>query len=257
MSAGPLAAGKPAGLRRYRPALWPSVAAIPAFLILLGLGSWQLQRLHWKEGLIAAREAAIAAPPIPVPRTVAAAEGMDLRHVSARGSFLNDKEFYLGATDEAGTTGYHVVTPLRLADGALLLVDRGWIPSDRKDRAGRAAGLPRGEVEIEGLLRLPRNGRPNWFVPDNDCARNYWFWIDVPAMAACAGLERVLPVTMDAGPAANSGGFPRGGATRIELPNDHLQYAITWFALAGALAVIYLLYVRGRLREAEGQEAAR
>ena len=228
-----------------RPAFWPTIISLPAFLLLLGLGVWQVQRLHWKEGLIAARQAAIAEPPIAVPRDLAAARGMEFRHVAASGTFLNDREFFLGATDAAGDTGYHVVTPLRLADGALLLVDRGWIPADRKDRARRAAAEPEGPIRVEGLLRLPA-GRPNWFVPDNDCKRNYWFWIDVPAMARCAGLAGVLPVYMDAGPALNPGGFPRGGQTHTELPNDHLQYAITWFALAGALAVIYVLYHRRR-----------
>jgi surfeit locus 1 family protein len=231
---------------RLRPAFWPTVISIPAFLILLGLGFWQLERLHWKEGLIAAREVAIAAPPTEVPRSAAEVATMAFRHVRATGEFLNDREFLLGASNEAGTTGYHVITPLRLADGKLLLVDRGWIPGNLKDPAKRREGELAGTVTVEGLLRLGRTERPNWFVPENRCDINYWFWIDIADMARCGGLQDVLPFTVDAGPAPNPGGYPRGGVTRVALPNDHLQYAVTWFALAFGLATIYLLYHRQR-----------
>jgi len=220
--------------------------AVPAFLVLLGLGIWQLDRLHWKEGLIAAREAAVAAPPSEIPRTAAEAASMEFRHVHATGELLNDHEFLLGASNEAGTTGFHVIAPLRLADGNLLLVDRGWIPGNLKDPATRRAGELAGTVTVEGLLRLGLADKPNWFVPDNRCDINYWFWIDIAGMARCGDLKNVLPFTVDAGPAPNPGGYPRGGVTRVALPNDHLQYAITWFALAFGLAVIYVLYHRGR-----------
>jgi surfeit locus 1 family protein len=216
--------------------------AVPAFLVLVGLGIWQLERLHWKNGLIAAREAAVAAPATDIPHSAAEASGMEFRHVRASGEFLNDREFFLGASDEAGTTGFHVVTPLRLADGSLLLVDRGWIPGNLKDRSKRAAGEPSGIVTVEGLLRLGIEARPNWFVPANRCDINYWFWIDFAGMARCGNLHNVLPFTVDAGPAPNPDGYPRGGVTRVALPNDHLQYAITWFALAIGLAVIYVVY---------------
>jgi surfeit locus 1 family protein len=220
--------------------------ALPAFLVLIGLGAWQLERLHWKEGLIAARQAAIAAPPAALPRSAAEASLMAFRPVRATGEFLNDREFFLGASNESGTTGYHVITSLRLDDGKLLLVDRGWIPGALKDPTKRAAGQLAGTVTVEGLLRLGAAGKPNWFVPDNRCDINYWFWIDIEGMARCGGLHDVLPFTVDAGPAPNQGGYPRGGVTRVDLPNDHLQYAITWFALAIGLAAVYVIYHRGR-----------
>jgi surfeit locus 1 family protein len=226
----------------FRPLFWPTAISLPLLLVLLGLGGWQVERLHWKEALIAARAAAIAAPPIAVPRDLDQARGMEFRHVAATGIFLNDKEIFLGATDEGGATGYHLLVPLRLSDGALLLVDRGWLPGNRKDPATRAAGLLAGTRTVEGLLRLVPAARPNWFVPDNDCARNYWFWIDGAAIQRCLALDRLLPVYIDAGPAPNPGGFPKGGITRTALPNDHLSYAITWFALAAGLIVVYVVY---------------
>lgn len=231
---------------RFRPTFWPTVTAIPMLLLLLALGIWQIQRLHWKEGLIAARSAALAAPTVLLPHDLATARHMEYRHVRAEGEFLHDHEFLLGATDKAGTTGYQVITPLRLDDGAIVLVNRGWIDASLKDPAKRAAGEVKGRVAVEGLLRLPLHGRPNWFVPDNRCDINYWFWVDVPAMAKCGGLAGVLPFYVDAGPAPNPGGWPKGGVTRTELRNEHLQYAITWFTLAVALVVVYVLYHRQR-----------
>jgi surfeit locus 1 family protein len=239
---------------RFRPSFWPTVIALPMFVVLLGLGFWQLERLHWKEGLIAERAAALASPPAPLPTSLGDAEHLEFHPVRVSGEFLNDREFFLGASSDGGTTGFHVVTPLRLADGSLVLVNRGWIPGELKDPGKRAAGQLAGPVTVEGLLRRPTKGWPSWLdwaLPANDCGKNYWFWIDIPAMARCGGLERVLPFTVDAGPARNPGGFPRGGTTRLGLPNDHLQYAITWFVLAGVLAVIYVVYHRPGGRPAE------
>jgi surfeit locus 1 family protein len=234
-------------MARFRPTFWPTVMFVPAFIVLIGLGLWQIERLHWKEGLIAARDAALTAPTVPVPRDLEAGRGLEFHKVAARGAFLNEHELFLGASAPKGDgTGFHVVTPLRLDDGAILFVDRGWIPGDRKDPRTRAAGALQGTVAIEGLLRLPPAGKPNWFVPDNRCDINYWFYIDIPAMASCAGLGQALPLYVDAGPAPNPGGLPQGGVTRLDLANDHLQYAITWFALALGLAVIYVLYHRKR-----------
>lgn len=228
----------------FRPQFWPTVWAVPMVLLCLGLGAWQIERLHWKEGLIAQRAAAVAAPAIPLPRDGAVPRDLEFRHVSAKGVFLNDKEIFLGATSEDGESGYQILTPLRQADGRIVFVDRGFIPSEIKDRAKRRAGEPTGYVRIEGLLRLPPEGRPNWFLPDNRPDLNYWFWVDLPAMAAADKLERVAPFYIDADATPNPGGWPRGGVTRLDLPNNHLQYAITWFSMAVAMIVIYVLFHR-------------
>jgi surfeit locus 1 family protein len=231
----------------YRPAFWPTVFAIPAFLILLGLGTWQVERLYWKRDLIATRESAVTAPPIDLPRTMAEARPLAFRHVRVVGTLMNDKELYVGATAESGTVGFHVVTPMRLTDGRTVLVNRGFVPTELKSPAKRAAGELTGEIAVEGLLRIPPEAKPAWYLPDNSPARNYWLYVDPPAMAKAAGLDEVLPFYVDAGPEPNPGGWPRGGTTRITLRNDHLQYAITWYALAGALAVIYVIFVRQRM----------
>jgi surfeit locus 1 family protein len=220
--------------------------ALPAVLLLLGLGVWQVERLHWKEGLIAERRAATAAAPVPLPRARAVTSAMEFRHVLARGVFLNDKEILVFAAPRIGKAGFDVLTPLVQADGRTVFVNRGFVPAALRDPATRAAGEIAGPVRVEGLLRLPPRARPNWFVPDNQPSRNRWFWIDLPRMAAVDGLQRVAPYYVDADATPNPGGWPRGGLTRVRLPNNHLQYALTWFSLAVALLVIYVLYHRDR-----------
>ncbi len=236
---------------RRKSLFWPSLFALGGILVLLGLGSWQIERLFWKERLIAERHAAVPAPPMALPATLEAADGLDYHRVSAIGRFLPDRELFLGATDADGHLGYQIIEPLRLSSGDVLLVDRGFVPEDKKLPASRGAGEPKGEVTITGLLRLPPRAKPHWFLPANNAERNYWFWVDIPAMAAAAGLDRVLPFYVDADDTPNPGGLPLGGQTRLDLPNNHLQYAITWYALALALAIIAFIFLRRRARGEE------
>jgi len=222
-----------------------TVASLAAFAVLIGLGTWQIERLHWKEGLIAERTAAISAPPAELPRTLAAARPLEFHRVQLRGEFSYGHEIPVHAIErQRGVAGYLVVTPLRLGDGTVALVERGWVSTEKRDAASRAAGNPPGEVTVDGLLRMAPAEKPGWFIPANDPGRDEWFWIDLPALAHAAGVPDALPFYVEAGPAPNPGGFPVGGQANTDLPNDHLQYAITWYALAAALAVIYLILLR-------------
>jgi len=231
-------------MTNFRPLLWPTVFSLPMLLICLALGAWQVERLFWKKDLIAQRQAAVAAAPAAVPKSLAQARDMEFRHVSDEGVFLNDKEIFLGATSEGGGQGYQVLTPLLEPAGRTVFVNRGYIPAELKDPAKRAAGQITGTIRVRGLLRLPPAGKPNWFLPDNRPDLNYWFWVDLPAMSAADKLDRVAPFYIDADATPNPGGWPKGGVTRLTLPNNHLQYAITWFSLAVALIVIYVLFHR-------------
>ncbi|HYC14390.1 MAG TPA: SURF1 family cytochrome oxidase biogenesis protein, partial [Stellaceae bacterium] len=107
-----------------------------------------------------------------------------------------------------------------------------------------AAGNPSGEIALEGILRSAPEGRPGSFVPDNDPVRGEWYYMDLTAMARTAGVPEALPFYVEAGSAPNPGGYPVGGQANTELRNEHLHYAITWYCLAVALAVIYLLLLR-------------
>ena len=233
-----------AGIIRFRPLFWPTVFTVPVVLLLLGLSFWQIERLFWKRELNAQREAALAAASTAVPHTLEEADSMEFRHVIDEGIFLQDKEIFLGATSDAGRNGYHVLTPLQEPTGRVVFVNRGFIPAELKDPAKRQAGQIVGRVRVEGLLRLPPAKKPAWFLPDNRSDLNYWFWIDLPAMAALDKLDPVALFYIDADATPNPGGWPKGGVTRIQLANDHLQYAITWFSLAVALIVVYFLLHR-------------
>jgi surfeit locus 1 family protein len=231
----------------FRPRLVPTLFTVPALLILLGLGTWQVERLHWKEGLIAQRDAMVAAPPIALPQTLAEAEANQFRHVAVDGVLLNDKEIYLAATSDPGEPGYQVLTPLKEAGERIVFINRGFVPLELKDPKKRSAGELTGTVHIAGLLRAPPAQKPTFFLPDNRPDLNLWFWVDLPAMAKAAGVPDAAPFYVDADKTPNPGGWPKGGVTRLELPNSHLQYAITWYALAVALIVIYVLYHRSIL----------
>jgi surfeit locus 1 family protein len=232
-----------------RSLLWPSLWAGAGLVLLLGLGTWQLARLQWKEALIAAREAGLRARPAELPRALEAARALELHPVRVEGQFQNERELYLNLESARGEAGFHIVTPLVLADGATLLVDRGFVPTDHKAPDTRQAGELAGTVSVTGLVRLPSIGKPSWFTPDNDPARNSWFFVDPAAMGKAAGVERPLPFYVDADASPNPGGLPQGGQTLTDLPNNHLQYAITWYALAVALIAIYIRFARRRMGE--------
>lgn len=222
---------------RRRSLLWLTVCAVPAFLVLLGLGTWQLERRAWKLDLLAARTTALAAAPVALPETIPDPDALDYRRVWVEGEFRHDREMHLIGRFYRDKPGYQIVTPLILADGSAVLVNRGFVPLDKVDPASRPAGQVTGPVRVEGAVRL--SVRPGWLTPDNQPDKNVWFAPDLAQMAAAAGLARVRPVFVEAGPEPNPGGLPIGGQTQIDLPNDHLQYAITWYSLAVALAVIY------------------
>jgi len=229
-----------------KPLLWPTLMTLPAVLGALALGTWQVQRLNWKNELIAERQTRRDAPPLTaLPDRFDPAQH-EFRKVRVTGRFQHEKEMYLAARSFRGNAGYHVITPLAMFPGHVL-VNRGWIPLDRKSPETRKPGNPEGEVAVEGYLRAETG--PGWFTPKNEPDKNFWFFVDVAAMAKAHGIGKVEPFYIEAGPAENPGGFPVGGITRFELPNDHLQYAITWYAMAVIGIVIYLLYHRRRARE--------
>jgi surfeit locus 1 family protein len=229
----------------FRPHLAPTLFTVPVVLLCLALGVWQLQRLHWKEGLIARREATLKAPPVAPPPSLDAARGLELRRVVAKGVLLNDKEILVHAIGPKGEAGFNVLTPLRQEGGHIVFVNRGFVPSGLADPRRRAAGEVDGTVRIAGRLRLAPHDRSGWFIPDNRPDTGEWFWIDLGAMAAADRLGDVARYYIAADATPNPGGWPEGGVSLPELPNHHLQYAITWFSLAVAAAVIYVLAQRG------------
>lgn len=224
---------------RFRPRLWPTLVAAGGVAVLLALGSWQVDRLHWKEALITERAAQLAAPPEPLPAQSDDWRAWDFRRVTMAGEFRHEEEQLYGVAAVEGRVGHHVLTPLVRADGFALLIDRGWVPADQAHPAARRQGQLEGTVAITGIARYRGESRPGWFTPDNQPEQRLWYSYDLPALEAAVGME-LLPVVVEADATPNPGGLPQGGRTNLELPNNHLQYAITWYGLAGALVAIYV-----------------
>lgn len=230
-----------------RSLFWPSFWAALGFLLLLGLGFWQVERLGWKEALIVQRHQALEASPVAAPENLEDARALEFHPIHVSGRFLNSDEMPVAAISKRGEAGFHVVTPFQLEDGEILLIDRGFVPARLKSPETRAAGLIEGNTTVTGLLRVPSSPGP--FVPANDPAHNTWFTVDIPAMAKAQGIENALPFYLDADASPVPGGYPVGAQTETDLPNNHLQYAITWFALAAGLVGVYILFVIRRFRE--------
>ncbi len=231
-----------------------AVLVLVALAILLSLGTWQVQRLHWKEQLLAQMEARRQAAPVQlVDAETALKTGQDQEYLRVRveGVFDHTKERHFFATD-AGRTGFYVYTPLRLADRRELFVNRGFVPYDLKQADKRQAGEVQGTVALTGYLRNRLEGKPSSLVPDNDIQKNIFYWKDWTAMVRSTNLDpvNVVPFFVDADDAVQPpGGWPKAGVTQFELPNNHLQYAVTWYGLAAALVGVSLAMVFRRRKD--------
>ncbi len=237
------------------------VMSLLAFAALLALGTWQVKRLQWKEALIASIDARTAAPAstiAEIEQRLSETGDVDYWPVRVSGVFEHAHEQHFFATHK-GLTGYYVYTPLRLADGRALFVNRGIVPFDQKEPVERLGGQLAGMVTVTGLARNRLDRKPSWVVPDNDLGKNIYYWKDLTAMARRSGFDvqtEVVPLFVDADNTPNPGGLPVGGVTIINLPNNHLQYAITWYGLAAALAGVFgFWFLRTRAAVAKGEDA--
>jgi surfeit locus 1 family protein len=239
-----------------RPRRFPWAALLCAavgFAVLAGLGTWQLQRLAWKEALIAAIDQRTHSTPAKlagIERQFAGTGDVDYQPLELRGTFDHTRERHFFATHE-GRSGFFVYTPLKLADGRAVFVNRGFVPYDRKEPATRPQGQLEGTIAITGLARNPLAAKPSSVLPDNEPEKNIFYWKDREGMARSAGLDpaALLPFFIDAGPGPNPGGLPVGGVTIVDLPNNHLQYAVTWYGLAAALAGVLGVWLWRRSAE--------
>jgi surfeit locus 1 family protein len=207
-------------------------------IVFAALGTWQVQRLFWKLDLIARVEARVDSEAVPAP---AASEwaGIDAakdeyRHVTATGTFDHGKAVLVQAVTELGA-GFWVMTPLIGDDRSTILINRGFVPAERRDAASRAGGDIAGRVTVTGLMRITEPGGA--FLRSNDPANGRWYSRDVAAIASAQGLVDAAPYFIDADKTPNPGGLPVGGLTVVSFRNSHLAYALTWYAMAVMSAV--------------------
>lgn len=217
--------------------------------VLITLGNWQKDRLAWKETLLSKIETQLDAEPIPFEALLDKFDaGVDIAYVPVQlsGEFMHDKEQHYFATYK-GASGYFVYTPLQLEGrNEIVFGNRGFIPFDLKDPATRLAGQTKGIQSLKGVTRVAPSEKPSSVVPNNDLGKNIYYWKDISNMSAQAGLKttgQVVNFFVDLDNAPNKGGFPIGGVTRIDLPNNHLQYMVTWYGIALTLLGVYVAYI--------------
>lgn len=240
--------------QRRRSLVAPAVATLVALAILLGLGTWQLQRKAWKDGLISQIETrAFGAPGAIMPEASWAQwspQEDEFRRVQLTGTLLHEHEAPVhglaSAQGRGATQGFYLFTPLRLPTGAVVFVNRGFVPQELRDPGKRPEGQVTGQVTLTGIVRAPEER--SWFTPDDVPAQNRWFARDPQAMAAARGLDRVASFYVEADATPNPGGWPKGGQTKLALPNNHLQYALTWYGLAATLVGVFAAFAWGRRR---------
>jgi len=229
----------------FRPLPIFTAVCVVMFAVLISLGVWQVQRLHWKLGLIAEVNRNLASAPLTLDQALAMGAAAQYHRVMLDGWFVNDKEAYVYASGPEGAPVYHVLTPFETRSGRTLLVDRGIVPTGLIDPKKRARVDERVMI---GVWRFP--DPPGTFTPPPDIAHRIWYSRDVGAIAAADHVKLSAPAIVEADAAPNPGGWPKGGQTQVTFRNEHLQYAITWFGLALALLGVYIAFhiSRGRLR---------
>ncbi len=223
--------------------------------LLVALGTWQVRRLAAKEVLLARIEAGLVAQPIALPRALERLHGgadIDFTRVHLIGRYRPGPQFRLFSQFK-GMTGWRLAAVFESDDAGDVLVDRGFIPDELKDTP--AADLPSGRLEMTGVIRLHRRAK-GFFTPDNKPAANQWFWWDMRAMTMAAGLAPADVPALVVHRQAQAGDPPWPRASGVDLsviPNHHLQYAITWYALAIVLIVMAWTYARKNFAAPDGQ----
>jgi len=254
-----------------------AACAVLVIAVLLALGTWQVQRLQWKLALIERVDARVHAEPVPAPGPQdwarVSADTDEYKHVFLTGRLLPEYSTKAQATTERGP-GYWLLTPLCQADGSTVIVNRGFIPLDAAaalegslnavvpagiDACAAAALSGRAPVRLNGLLRISETKPGPLGLRKNEPAQNRWYARDVHAIATARGLQptRVAPYFVD----ADAGQYvadlaeaqrPYGGMTVISFPNNHLVYALTWYALAAMMAAALAWVIRDERRRAGG-----
>jgi surfeit locus 1 family protein len=247
-----------------RKLLWPTVMTAVMFVILLGLGTWQVRRLSWKEAILAQIAQAEAAPPIPLPPTPGTTIPPPFTKVAVTGTLMHDRSALYAAEERDMRTGpemgAYLIEPLQRKDAPPVLVERGWVPL----KPVAPVSMPQGDVTIAGYVHAPSTA--GLFSATDDVPGRHFYTLDPHAIGTALGLDHVAPFILIAlappptvapptGPPATEASAPRmQTAAPAELPipeqqlprppNNHLAYAVTWYGLAAALLVIFIAWAR-------------
>lgn len=241
----------------FRPLLGQTIFALGTFILLCWLGVWQLERLAWKLDLIETSQQRATGDPVALEEALKRPTLEDMRYqkVSVTGIFDHSKEVFFYAPHQQGP-GFRVIAPLVPLAGAPVLVDRGWVPNEKRTADTRLSGQIEGEVTVTGIVLLAGEATPG--VPGHQGRDPVWMFRDLNGMASYMALPGAAPVFVVALPAEGGEPWPRPEALNLTFRNSHLGYALTWFGLAFALLSVYIAFhvSQGRLRfgKTEGKQ---
>ena len=225
----------------------PSLTALIMLIVLIGLGTWQIYRLHWKQDILAQIEAAETAPPIPLRPDSAPYTPAPYTKISVTGRFRFDRAALFGAevrdTAAGSTMGSYQIVPLERDGAPPILVNRGWIPQKRE----APLDDPSGVVTVTGYIRPGDSA--HWFSAADDSAGRQFFTLDPKVIGQAVGESDVLPYALVAlGPDA-ARTYPAPAQTLPRPSNNHLSYVITWYGLALSLIVVFVVWMRKAMRQ--------
>lgn len=242
--------------RRFEFRLIPTIVATVILVVLVGLGTWQVDRLVWKQALLERIDSQLAAAPVALPDGPLDPAEWDYRRVRVSGEYLHERTQRVLNRTRDGQVGAHLVTPLVRDDGgagSVVLVNRGWVPAAATAGAGAPIAEPEGRVTVTGILVDPEEG--GFLAGPAAAEGNEWLSVELDAMAQAVGYPGALDLMLYADDVGQ--GLPVGGQARIDIPNNHLQYVVTWYGLAVVLVVIFLIYSRRRRRPEPGSRGGK
>ena len=226
-----------------RPQALPTIISLLAFVFLMSLGNWQMDRLEWKNSLMSRVDARLQSPSIPIPPAQTWGElseiDYDYRRVHLQGRFDHSQELYWYAGAFQGRTGVQVITPFSLEGGDIILVNRGFVPDELREPSQRSVGQVNGMVTVTGVMRWP--SLRSRFDAEDVLSQRLWFVKDLTSMADFLAIKSA-PFFVELDTASSVSGGPIGGQTRVSFSNRHLEYALTWYGLGVTLVIIFILW---------------
>lgn len=228
---------------QFRPMLWPSIFSIITFIILCCFGTWQIKRLYWKEALIQRYITESQSKPISNLSEVSNSELNEFKAVEISGKFLHNNEIYITGKTYEGNAGFHVVTPFKMENNKIVLINRGWVSEGYKNPNKRKFSLTKGLVKLKGIIRYPQN--KGYFVPENDGKNGFWFTIKPNQIFDFINITSnpiIDKYYIDALRIGEKLTLPIGVDGKPKFRNQHLSYAITWYGLALSLLFVYFSY---------------
>ena len=226
----------------FKPSVWLTIFALPSFLILIILGSWQVQRLSWKSDLISNYNNNFQQAPITVKELFKDRKNNKYRRTVIYGEYDHANEIQIIGKTYEGNAGFHIITPFILENNEIIYINRGWVPKKYSDKKTRKFSLLEDKVRVVGLVRLPQ--KKGYFVPENEPENGFWFTIIPEELNNYLNISAENEFYIDELNIDGKLKLPMPANGKVQVPNNHLQYAITWYSLALGLLIVYFAWHR-------------